>query len=70
MFSAGGAYTKVLGLVDSNAYALNSALTWRIGKLDFSAGVDAYGSNSQGQTGGQYNRTHQYYYLKLVRRIF
>jgi len=70
MFSAGGSYTRMLGLVDSNAYSLNSALTWRIGRLELSAGVDAYGSESQGNSSGQYNRTHQYYFLKLLRRIF
>jgi hypothetical protein len=70
MFSAGGSYTRMLGLVDSNAYALNSALTWRIGRLELSAGVDAYGSRSQGDASAQYNRTHQYYFLKLLRRIF
>jgi hypothetical protein len=69
-FSAGGSYTRMLGLVDSNAYALNSALTWRIGRLELSAGVDAYGSASQGNAPAQYNRANQYYYLKLLRRIF
>jgi hypothetical protein len=70
MLSAGGSYTRVLGLVDSNAYALNSALTYRIGKLELSAGIDAHGSDTQGTTGGPYNRTHQYYYVKVLRRIF
>jgi len=68
--AAGGSYSRVLGLADSNAYALNSALSWRIGKLELSAGVNAYGSDAQGTGGGQYNRNHQYYYVKVLRRIF
>jgi hypothetical protein len=70
MLSAGGSYSRVLGLVDSNAYSLNSAVTYRIGKLELSAGIDLYGSDTQGTTGGQYNRNHQYYYIKVLRRIF
>jgi len=70
MLTAGGSYSRVLGLADSNAYALNSALSWRIGKLELSAGVNAYGSDAQGTGGGRYNRNHQYYYVKVLRRIF
>ena len=68
--SAGASYNRGLGLVDSNAYALNSAVTWRMGKLELSAGVDIYGSDARSaNVGGRYNRTHQYYYIKIRRRI-
>jgi hypothetical protein len=70
MFSAGGSYTRVLGLVDSNAYALDSSMTYRIGRIELSAGVDVYGADTRGFGGGQYDRAHQYYYVKVRRRLF
>ena len=70
MFSAGGAYSKSLGTVESNGYALNSAITWRIGKLELSSGLNAYGSDSQATANTQYNRTHQYFFIRVLRRLF
>jgi hypothetical protein len=68
--SAGVSYSRMFGLVDTNAYALNGSLTWRVGLLDLSAGVDTYGSNAQGLSTGSTSRGHQYYYLRVVRKIF
>jgi hypothetical protein len=68
--AAGVSYARMFGLVDSDAYALSSSLTWRIGLIDLSAGIDMYGSDSENVGFGAYHRDHQYYYLKLVRRLF
>jgi hypothetical protein len=70
MLSAGGSFSRVLGLVDSNAYALDSSITYKIGRIELSAGVDFYGAQTRGFGGGQYDRAHQYYYIKVRRRFF
>jgi hypothetical protein len=68
----GGSYSRMSGLVDSDAYSADSSLTWKIGKLDLSAGLDAYGTRSHGSLGsaGRYERDHQYVYLRVRRRLF
>lgn len=68
--TAGGSYSQMTGPVDSKAYSANSSVTWKIGKLDLSAGFDAYGSNAQATAASEYSRSHQYYYVKLSRRLF
>jgi hypothetical protein len=70
MFSVGGSYSRSLGTVESSGYALNSAFTWNIGKLELSSGFDAYGSDSQAAASTPYNRTHQYFFIRVLRRIF
>jgi hypothetical protein len=68
--SAGGSLSRVLGQVESNAYALDASLIWRIGKLELIASADAYGSSNQAIGAGDYTRNHQYYYVKMRRRFF
>ncbi len=67
--SAGGSFSRLQGIVDTNAYAVNASLLWKIGKLDFSAGASAYSSDTQGATGFDNSRFHEYYYFN-VRRVF
>ncbi len=69
VFSAGGAYSHLRGRVTGNAYSLNSALTWKMGKMDLSAGATVYSSDTEGTTGTLTSRFHQYYYVNL-RRTF
>jgi hypothetical protein len=68
--SAGVAYSHMSGLVDSSAWSLNSAVSWRVGLMELSAGIDTYGSNTQGLAGTSSSRGHQYYYLRVMRRLF
>ncbi len=66
----GGSYSRMSGIVDSEAYTVNSSLTYRVGKLDLNAGIDVYGSSSRSVGYGSYDRDHQYFYLRLRRRLF
>jgi hypothetical protein len=69
-FSAGGAVSRSMGLVDTNAFSLNSSLTWTIGKLWITAGANAYSSDSYGAATVENDRLHQYYYVTLRRQLF
>ena len=53
----------------SLGYALSASLNWKIGKLDCSAGANAYGSDSQAATFERFTRDHQYYYFRVRRRF-
>jgi hypothetical protein len=68
--SIGASLSQTLGLVDTAAWALNSSLTWRIGKLDVTAGANAYGSDTRGGTTVESDRVHQYYYVTVRRLLF
>jgi hypothetical protein len=68
--SAGGSFTFLRGLFDGETYSLNSSVTWRIGKLNLTAGASAYSSRTEGTTGVVNSRDHQYYYLNLRRQLF
>jgi hypothetical protein len=70
LLAAGGSYSYVSGIVDSNAYALNASVIWKVGKLELDAGVDAYGSDSQGMGAAQNSHDRQSYYVKVSRRLF
>lgn len=70
LFSIGGNYTRTVGLTDGNAYSVNSSLSWKIGKLDFSLGATAYHSEVEASFTVPTRRTHQYYYLNLKRKLF
>ena len=70
LLSAGGSYSKVTGLVDSDAWALDAAMSYTIGKLELAAGFDVYSAGTQGVGGGRNDRDHQYYFIKIRRRIF
>lgn len=67
--SAGGTYARQQGRVRGDAFSLNGSLTWKIGKLDLSAGASAYGSETQAFTAEPYTRLHQYYYFRIRRQF-
>src|SRR5262249_29074561 len=72
ILSAGGSVSRLSGHVDGHAYSLNSSLTWKVGKMDLTAGAAAYESETTGTTGQTdttNGRSHQYYYFNL-RRTF
>lgn len=68
--SAGGSYSRINGLVDTNAYSGNASLIWKIGKVDLTVGASAYGSDSSGTNSVSTRRTHEAFYLKFRRRLF
>jgi hypothetical protein len=68
--SAGGTWSRLRGIVDTDAYAVNASVLWKIGKLDFSAGASIYGSDTSGGTGFDNNRFHEYYYFNIRRILF
>ena len=68
--SVGGSYTYLDGQVITNAYSGNTALTWRVGKVDLSLGATAYGSDTSGGNFVSTERDHQLVYLKLRRRLY
>jgi hypothetical protein len=67
--SAGATYAKQQGRVDGDAFSLNGSVTWKIGKLDLSAGASAYGSQTQAFPAPPYDRLHQYYYFRIRRQF-
>jgi hypothetical protein len=69
-FSVGATLSRTVGRVDTDAYSLNSSLTWRVGKISVTAGANAYASNTSGGATVESDRFHQYYYLMLRRQIF
>ena len=70
VLSAGGSFSRLRGRVEGNAYTLNGSLSWRIGRLDLSAGASASKSDLRGSTAFSSDRLHQYYYVSLRREIF
>lgn len=68
--SLGGSYSRLQGLVDSNAYSVNAAWVWRIGKVEVTAGGSVYGSDSSGGGTLSTSRDHQFFYLNFRRRLF
>ncbi len=68
--SAGGSYSRIDGLVDTNAYAANTAFIWKIGKMEVALGANVYGSDSSGAQTLSTRRDHELVYLKLRRRLF
>ena len=72
LLSAGGTYSFFRGLTDGSTYSVNSALLWRVGKIDVSLGASATSSESEspGTIGLEAKRTHQYYYLNVKRKLF
>jgi hypothetical protein len=67
--SAGATYSKQEGRVRGDAFSLNGSLSWRVGKLDLSAGASAYGSETQAYSASPYTRAHQYYYFRIRRQF-
>jgi hypothetical protein len=69
-FSVGATLSRTVGRVDTDAYSLNSSLSWRIGKINLTAGATAYGSATSGSDSVESDRFHQYFYLMLRRFLF
>lgn len=69
-FSVGATVSRTVGLVDTNAYSLNSAMAWNIGKLTLTAGANAYAYDNTGGLAAETSRMHQYYYVMLRRVLF
>lgn len=67
---AGGSFSHLQGLIDSNGYSANASLTWKIGKVDLSLGASVYGADTSGTAAGSTHRDHQLFYLKVRRQIF
>ena len=57
-------------LPSTGAWSLNSSLSWKIGKLDVTAGANVYGSSTSGTTTVDSDRVHQYYYVTVRRVLF
>ncbi len=70
LWSIGGSYTRDRGLYETDAYALNSSLSWKVGKVDLSAGASVYDSQAQGLIQPTNRRTHYYYFLRLRRTFY
>ncbi len=68
--SIGGSYSHLSGITDSDAWSANSSLVWRIGKLDVTFGLSAYGSSSRATGDPGYERDHELVYINLRRQIF
>jgi hypothetical protein len=68
--AAGGSYTHLHGLIDTNAYALNASWTWSIGRMQLSVGASGYASDSSGENTLSTRRDHELVYLNLRRRLF
>jgi hypothetical protein len=66
----GGSYSRIQGLIDSNSYSVNTSLTWRIGKVELSAGATAYATDSSGASNVSTKRDHELFFLKFRRRLF
>jgi len=70
LISLGGSLTRIAGLIDTDAHTFNSSLSWKIGRLDFSAGASAYQATTEGPRVVSSRRAHEYYYLKIRRDFF
>ena len=68
--SLGGSYARYDALTQGSAYSINSSLSWRISKLDFTLGATAYQSDAEGIIGLTQHRMHQYYFLNVGRKLF
>jgi len=68
--SAGGSYSRIQGLADTDAYSANASLSWKIGKLELSAAASAYASDSSGGTGFATRREHELFTINVRRRLY
>jgi len=74
--SAGGAYSHLQGQINGDSYSTNGSLLWRIGRVDLTLGASAYGADTSGGSVSSgtdtisTRRDHQFFYLKLRRRLF
>ena len=68
--SIGGSYAHVQGLIDTDSYSANGSVIWKVGKVDLTLGVNAYGSDTSGTNTMSTKRDHEFVYLNLRRRLF
>lgn len=80
-FGLSGSYGRTWGLVSSTTYALNSGLSWNIGKFSLTLGASASFSDSEpghqvitssdtGLVSFSSKRSSQYYYLNIKRGLY
>jgi hypothetical protein len=71
LLAAGAAFSRLNGLVDTNAFSVNSTATWKIGRLDVTVGASVYGSQTTGYSYSavRTERAHEYYYVTLRRYL-
>lgn len=67
--SLGGSYSNIRGLVESNAWSVNSSFVWRIGKLDVSVGLSAYGADTASRQGPATDRNRELLFVSLRRQL-
>ena len=70
LLAAGGSVSRLMGLVDTQAYSLNGSVSWKIGKLDVILGASAYQADTENVNSEDTSRTNQYYYLRIRRELF
>ncbi|HVO23822.1 MAG TPA: hypothetical protein VMW56_09355 [Candidatus Margulisiibacteriota bacterium] len=68
--SAGATYSHLTGLVDSDSYAANGSVIWRVGKVELIVGANAYGSDSSGANTVSTRHEHELFYVNFRRRLF
>lgn len=69
VLSAGLSLSSLHGLTDTTAFSVSSSAMWKIGKLDLTVGANVYGSDTRGLDGISSERAHDYYYVKLRRKL-
>jgi hypothetical protein len=67
--TAGMSYSRRNSFIDSDAYALNAMLLWRLGKLTVALGSSANRAASHTQNGRQ-EASSEYHYLTVTRKLF
>lgn len=70
VLAVGGAFSRTETIYDTTAWSLNSSLSWRIGRLNLTAGASAYDAETRGAAVTRSGRTHVYYYFRLRRDLF
>jgi hypothetical protein len=70
VLSTGTAYARWRGLTESDSYSANATLVWRIGRIDLTAGANAYWTDTTAGGSGSNERMHQYYFVRIRREFF
>jgi hypothetical protein len=74
--TVGGNYSYLQGEINGDSYSATSSLLWKIGRVDLTLGANVYGADTSGgsiATGAATianQRDHQFFYLKMSRRLF
>jgi hypothetical protein len=70
LLSGGGSYARLDGLVDSTAWSANAAVSWKVGRMDLTLGMNGYRSETEGTGAVMTERDERYVYLKLRRELY